>query len=159
MIYFMRAGPDGPVKIGWTKDDETLKTRQTTLQTGQPFQLEVLRTIDTPRWTEAWLHGFFAGIRISGEWFRFDSRMMDLEPPSEKPSVARAGTDVTGNSRQVAVRLPLPLFAEVERIQGQHDRTQTEVVIALIRAGIGVLSASRAPAPANTYAPEQGTER
>lgn len=93
MIYFMRAGPDGPVKIGWTKDEATLKRRKVTLQTGQPFRLEVLRTLDTPRWTEAWLHGFFNGLRTAGEWFHYDPQMMELTPPEDPEG--NFGTDLT----------------------------------------------------------------
>lgn len=43
MIYFLRAGSDGPVKIGRTKDRRTLKQRLATLQVGQAQTLSVIR--------------------------------------------------------------------------------------------------------------------
>lgn len=85
----MRAGESGHVKIGWTKDDRTLRSRKNTLQIGQPFKLSVIRTIDAPRWAEAWLHGFFSGVQASGEWFEYQETMMTLEIPDDDPGHSR----------------------------------------------------------------------
>lgn len=81
MIYFMRAGESGHVKIGWTKDEKTLENRRRTLQTGQPFQLIVIRTIEAMRPAEAWLHGFFSGVKIYREWFKFQDEMLTIDVP------------------------------------------------------------------------------
>lgn len=109
MIYFMRAGDSGHVKIGWTRDHGTLDSRKASLQTGQPHPLIVLRTIDdAPRWAEEWLHGFFAGVRAAGEWFEFRPEMLTLEPPDKKPAkvfVKKVAKAV--NSSVISIRVPL----------------------------------------------------
>lgn len=81
MIYFLRAGADGPVKIGRTKDQRTLKQRVATLQIGQAHRLVILRTIEGDRAEEAWLHGLFAGVRMAGEWFQYSEEMRAVVPP------------------------------------------------------------------------------
>lgn len=89
MIYFLRAGDDGPVKIGWTKDGKTLARRIATLQTGQPHKLAILRTLEAQRWVEGWLHGFFVGVRMAGEWFTYREDMLAIEPPLYQPKTFR----------------------------------------------------------------------
>jgi len=86
VIYFLRAGDSDHVKIGWSKDQATLAKRVRTLQTGQPLKLVVFRTIEAERWTEGWLHGFYAGVCAAGEWFRFQHDMLEIMPPLCKPS-------------------------------------------------------------------------
>lgn len=81
MIYFIRAGSTDHIKIGWTKDSETLRRRVATLQIGHPLRLTVVRTLDAPRPAENWLHGFFSGVRATGEWFAFQEEMMTIKPP------------------------------------------------------------------------------
>lgn len=84
MIYFMRMSGgvwSDLVKIGYTKDEASLHRRQTTLQTGVPWKLEVIRTIeDAGQWMEAWFHRQFAHLRHKGEWFSYDPEMIDLIP-------------------------------------------------------------------------------
>jgi hypothetical protein len=82
MIYFMRAGVDGPVKIGWSTN---IPSRMSSLQTGQPFKMNLLRILDAPRWAERWLHYTFEDIRLEGEWFNFSEEMLTIEPPKDGP--------------------------------------------------------------------------
>lgn len=82
LIYFVRGGD--AIKIGWTRDDASLKNRLAALQSGHPERLEIVRLLHAERWGEAWLHGFFAGARLTGEWFRFHEAMLEVELPSEK---------------------------------------------------------------------------
>lgn len=85
MIYFLRAGENEHVKIGWTKDQSTLKRRIDSLQVGYPHRLAVIRTLEAERWAETWLHCFFINQRLEGEWFTFSSEMLTVEPPEEMP--------------------------------------------------------------------------
>jgi len=89
MIYFIRAGVDGPVKIGWSTD---IPGRMSALQTGQPFKVNLLRVLDAPRWAEQWLHRNFDGLRLEGEWFSFSEEMLLIEPPKERPERRRTRT-------------------------------------------------------------------
>jgi hypothetical protein len=79
MIYFVRAAGTDYVKIGYTLDDVTLKTRIATLQTGQPWRLELLRVIKgAEQWQESVLHTYFRIDRHHGEWFTYNPVMMDI---------------------------------------------------------------------------------
>lgn len=82
MIYFIRTGLDGPVKIGWSKN---VPERQRIIQPTVPVELILLRTIDAERWVEHWLHQHFSSYRLLGEWFSFDSAMLTIIPPAIKP--------------------------------------------------------------------------
>lgn len=79
MIYFLRSTGSDYVKIGYTLDETTLKTRIATLQTGQPWRLELLRVIEgAEQWQESVLHAYFGPDRHHGEWFTYNPVMMDI---------------------------------------------------------------------------------
>lgn len=82
VVYFIQAGENGPVKIGWSKK---VAQRVIDLQTGNPVKLEVLRVVEAEQWAEGWFHGEFDDLWLQGEWFSFDPRMLSLAPPMEKP--------------------------------------------------------------------------
>ena len=71
VVYFIRAGNKGAIKIGVASD---LAKRLETLQTGNPFELKVLATIPCSSEQHAYdlerrMHKLFASKRIRGEWF------------------------------------------------------------------------------------------
>jgi DNA-binding XRE family transcriptional regulator len=72
-VYFVRAGDNGPVKIGWARVPEE---RIAILQSAHYEPLRVLRILDGERKLEKHLHTEFRDLRIRGEWFKFDERMM-----------------------------------------------------------------------------------
>lgn len=76
-IYFIRAGEDGPVKIGWAVDP---KQRLAALQTAHHEKLLILRVIDGEQAEEQELHRRFSQHRIRGEWFRFVDAMLAPDP-------------------------------------------------------------------------------
>lgn len=58
MIYFVRAAGTDYIKIGYTADLDSFKGRLQSLQTGQPWKLEVLRVVeDAGQWMESAFHG------------------------------------------------------------------------------------------------------
>jgi len=65
-IYIVRAGEDGPVKIGYSADPDR---RISKIQTDCPHRLSVLATGDADRYPEKQLHARFASARTVGEWF------------------------------------------------------------------------------------------
>ncbi|MGK3989282.1 YozE family protein [Sorangium sp. So ce136] len=75
-VYFIQAGPSGPIKIGYSGGP--VERRLAALQTGHPETLCVLATMDGDRFTEAELHRRFHGYRLSGEWFKPEPDLMDL---------------------------------------------------------------------------------
>lgn len=66
-IYFVRAGEDGPVKIGFTHGAPS--DRIAALQTGCPYPIVYLGAIWGTQVEERQLHRRFINHWISGEWF------------------------------------------------------------------------------------------
>ncbi len=65
-VYLLREIATGRAKIGWAVDVER---RAKTLQTGNPYRLQITAIIAADRRTEAGLHQLFADKKIRGEWF------------------------------------------------------------------------------------------
>ena len=68
MIYFIQAGEDGPIKIGFT--NQPIKKRLSELQTGNPYKLKVLFVYKGHTVTEIRLHWLHRHHCIRGEWFK-----------------------------------------------------------------------------------------
>ncbi len=67
MIYFVQAGENGPIKIGFS--DEVHK-RIEELQVGCPYRLNLLWVYNGRQYGELELHELFLHEHIRGEWFR-----------------------------------------------------------------------------------------
>jgi len=81
-VYIIRAGDDGPVKIGYVHREEAVVARLNDLQHANHERLTLIRVIPgAMRQTEKWLHRQFSSNRIRGEWFFFDERMMTIGKP------------------------------------------------------------------------------
>jgi len=128
MIYFMRAGNTGHVKIGWTKDERTLAKRRANLQCGQPFPLVVIRTIEAPRWAETWLHGFFSGVRAAGEWFEYQAEMMTVRTPDHP--------DQSSEEDTINVRLPRSLWEKVQESAQKTRRSASAELAVLVEQSL-----------------------
>lgn len=86
-VYFVRSGK--LIKIGFTTD---LEGRVSRLQTGSPYDLQLLASIDGTRRDEQSLHSRFANLNVRGEWFRGHSSLMAYIrkvtlPPTPEPPV------------------------------------------------------------------------
>lgn len=89
MIYFIRAGASGPVKIGFARDPEW---RLRSLQVSHYAELKLLRTLDGGSFAERSLHRHFGALRIRGEWFEFSEEMLTITLTPDilqKPSRSR----------------------------------------------------------------------
>jgi hypothetical protein len=75
-VYFIRAGEDGPVKIGTAED---VPDRFRNLQCGNHLELTLLRTLDGDRRAEQALHRRYEHLRSRGEWFAFTPDMLVVE--------------------------------------------------------------------------------
>jgi Meiotically up-regulated gene 113 len=69
VIYFMQADIGGPIKIGYSATPDGVEKRRSTIQTGFPHKLIVLKTIEGGREKEKDLHARYGDLRLSGEWF------------------------------------------------------------------------------------------
>lgn len=71
--YFIRAGDNGPVKIGISADPEK---RLRGLQTAQPDKLKLLGVLSGDH--ESKLHRQFNDLRLHGEWFRPAATLLEF---------------------------------------------------------------------------------
>lgn len=69
-VYFIQAGPGGPIKIGYVRVDDGVEKRMASMQTNNHEQL-YLRAValGVGAQSERSLHRAFATSRIRGEWF------------------------------------------------------------------------------------------
>jgi hypothetical protein len=72
-IYFIQAGPTGPIKIGYAKD---AKQRCRALQIACHTELRLIIAMRAPQSAEGALHAFFKRERVRGEWFRPSPRLL-----------------------------------------------------------------------------------
>jgi hypothetical protein len=100
-VYFIQAGADGLVKIGYAKN---VQRRMSHLQVATPQRLRLLRTIEGDRTTEAAAHRHFASQRVAGEWFGFAPEMMTAAFPDR----AKSGTPGSRLVRQIAREQGIP---------------------------------------------------
>lgn len=66
-VYFIQAGPAGPIKIGVTNE---MPRRLKMLQNGNHEALSVIATVEANRRYEQLMHRRFYLHRLRGEWFR-----------------------------------------------------------------------------------------
>jgi len=121
-VYFIRAGSDGPVKIG-TAANPTNRMRE--LQTGSSLPLHLLRVVDGNRETESAYHARFEQHAIHGEWFSYtpemDSLVIPYRPSESKPEYKKPAEKIIaafGGLTKTAQALGLP----VTTVQGWKER-------------------------------------
>jgi len=73
-VYFIQGESGGAIKIGHSKDPEL---RLKTLQTGYPDTLKILLIIPGSEKMEEKLHEKFNDIRLNGEWFKPDIKLLN----------------------------------------------------------------------------------
>jgi hypothetical protein len=71
LVYFVQAGPDGPVKIG-TSMVCAYEKRLSTLRSNNHEELLPLRHVRGDHRLEAKLHRYFVSMRLHREWFRME---------------------------------------------------------------------------------------
>lgn len=75
VVYFIRRGNKGPIKIG-TSVDPQQRIKQ--LQTAAAEKLELLGTVAGGTGLERSIHGLLSAFRMEGEWFKDDPRVLGL---------------------------------------------------------------------------------
>lgn len=79
-VYFIQAGENGPVKIGFAS---AMDKRFNCLQVGHYEKLHLIRSIAGTELHERWLHHHFRERLIRGEWFSYCDEMLTVEPPAD----------------------------------------------------------------------------
>lgn len=140
-IYFVQSGDDGAIKIGTTQTSDRVRN----LQTGNPEPLKVLRTIrDVPNGLELILHRVFADLRVRGEWFKPDERLLsfvaadDWEAWLKERGSTAAGRAADDPTEQITFRLDRKLLAAVKRkarrvaYEEDRDYSHTDLIRELL---------------------------
>lgn len=115
-VYFVRAGADGPIKIGSAWD---LAHRLVELQDGNPDVLVLVATVPGTTFLERALHRAFAESHIRGGWFAATPRLLRLLAVLE----ASQGRPSDGSARAAGstpVRSTIPAV-RTSGADGQHD--------------------------------------
>jgi hypothetical protein len=85
-IYFIQAGKDGPIKIGWSVEPER---RLQDLQCAHYETLHIVRLMDAEKPSERLIHQMLQQYHIRGEWFRSVKEVIEIPPPLvNKPVVS-----------------------------------------------------------------------
>lgn len=108
-VYFIQAGDNGPVKIGFSRKDATERMEQ--LQAYHYEKLFLRRVMPGLHLTERSVHQRFASLRLRGEWFTWSEEMLaeDLAlPPTLAGRPKRSGT------RRTQPKLPHVTFDVME---------------------------------------------
>lgn len=112
-VYFIQAGIDGPIKIGFSKTDPSRRMGQ--LQAGCPWELRLLGFIPGTKFDEKLLQEKFSQFNIRREWFRPEIDIGKiLSPgfvwPTPESMIDRAillAGSVTNLSRATGVHQPI----------------------------------------------------
>jgi hypothetical protein len=124
-VYFIRAGEDGPVKIGYAAD---VSKRLIKMQADNAAPLTVIRQIQGGRPTEAAMHTLFAEQHIRGEWFRFHASMLSVGEAIEDPvpvipdDPTKRAIMLAGGTKSLAITLGIrsPAVSQWERVPAER---------------------------------------
>lgn len=81
MIYFLQAGDNGPIKIGYVTSVDQIKS----WQEGSPVPLKLLATLEGTLEVEAYLHSKFLRFRQHGKWFKGSQEILNFVQNSHLP--------------------------------------------------------------------------
>ena len=75
MIYFIKAGEF--IKVGYTKDQNTFKTRLQTYTTANPYNIEIINLIEGGIDLEKDILNYFLEHHCKGEWFYYNENIIN----------------------------------------------------------------------------------
>lgn len=133
-VYLIRAGANGPVKIGYALDP---RGRLTELQVAHYEPLSILRMWEGGEPEEAMLHLRFADLCIRGEWFSFSRQMLgdvgltDIPLLLPNPGWLPAPKAETGTPRET-----------INRDAGLDRLFQTRGAVKRVANGLGISTAA-----------------
>lgn len=115
-VYFIQAGVDGAIKIGFTRFP--VLDRLKSLQVACPDELRLLAVLAGDDGKETEIHKRFAPDRIRGEWFRPSTTLLDYVyslPQVSVPTLRASSRYLTPSYRQKAARFAVKAARKRER--------------------------------------------
>ena len=148
MIYFIRIGVDGPIKVGFTSGDPAKRLH--TLQAGCPYDLQLLAIAEGDLNDERGIHAKFAESRMRGEWFDPSPALLDHIGQFAAPAARRrrGGPPALDPSVSKSIYPPRSLWERVEKAALADRRKPAEMAVLLIEAALDAREATT-PAPAD----------
>lgn len=111
MIYFAQAGPDGPIKIGFSSNP---LSRLPALRTASHAEVRILAIIRGSEHDESNLHRQFNAYRMRGEWFQPSQPLLDFIDNAQPIDLAslRLPRPTTTKKEKKFVAPPKPIAKE-----------------------------------------------
>lgn len=134
MIYFIRDGSNGYVKIGYTSVCARVRLAQ--MQVSTASVLELVGTMEGDLYAEADLHSRYSAQRVRGEWFRPSDDLLVLiamSPPTPKGK-SKTADFWNGYSSQEVSRLTGISKSSICNIRKGKYRPSPAVAIEIQRA-------------------------
>lgn len=135
MIYFVQAGKDGAIKIGYAKSIIAVRERIKVTQTYNPAKLKLLKITPGGRQRENEMHNTFKSCRIRGEWFHPNNKL--LEHIKQLPRVDLRGRPRKGQSRPktlgASTRLPEPVVLAIREEARTRGMSPSMVMAGYVR--------------------------
>jgi len=78
MIYFLKSTDEDYVKIGYTKNEKSLKERIIAHKVGNPHELQMMALYEGDMELEKELHTEWDFKHVRGEWFIWEDDMLNL---------------------------------------------------------------------------------
>jgi hypothetical protein len=133
-VYFISNGEQ--VKIGKANN---VKKRLSELQTGNTTKLTLLQTIKCADSKEAFelekkLHDDYNHLRVSGEWFKFDKSMLDLDESIITPMVIKIMEEAKNDDNKL---LELVNFYFRSNIEKSVKEIMTQLLYAQVLTALG----------------------
>jgi len=138
LIYFIQAGKNGPIKIGYTDND--ISTRLSQLQTGCPDEIKPLGVYVGDEFEESYLHKIFSHHNIRGEWFQPAKSILDfikihcknpklVNIPKPKPTQSKSDYKKLPKNRYTEIPAPWWMKLEKYLIGGQARQCLMLIII------------------------------
>ena len=136
VIYFIRNGEDGPIKVGYTEDNAEYRLKS--LQTGNPDELTLLGEIYGSKDDERKIHKKFEKHKLRGEWFNPENDLLSfISNKIEKADLMEINTQL------IKIRHSLDLLTGFVSSKLDHDRNSKPKTEGMIDPRTGKLFRSK----------------
>lgn len=130
-VYFIQAGKGGPIKIGYSGNNPIY--RLNAIQTGNHESLRLLAYFDAPLAMEGSLHEKFSELRLRGEWFRPDPRLIGfIEGVATVAKTVAVDADEFGNEDETDTVFGL----SHDQLQAARSYIELKEAIDVFNAGV-----------------------
>lgn len=111
MIYVLGLGRTGYIKVGYSRNHDTIARRIKSLQTGSALPLKLLHVEEGKRTDETILHKRLAEYRCAREWFYLDTYIGKFARVMKRDGIGKA-IDALSN------------VGEIDNILQQQERAE-----------------------------------